>query len=71
MNDLLDIIYKRIVLFYRIVLTLVITLIYSGIWMLLEKVIDGEVVNRTVDNIIMLLFIPIIFLATKTFKKLN
>lgn len=61
MNDLLDIIYKRIVLFYRIVLTLVITLIYSGIWMLLEKVIDGEVVNRTVDNIIMLLFIPIIF----------
>lgn len=71
MNDLFDVIYKRIVLFYRIVLTLVITLIYSDIWMLLEKMIDGEIVNRTVDNIVMLLFIPIIFLATKSFKKLN
>ena len=71
MNDLFNVIYKRIVLFYRIVLTLVIALIYSDIWMLLEKVIDGEIVNRTVDNIVMLLFIPIIFLATKSFKKLN
>jgi hypothetical protein len=53
----------------RVLITLIITWMYCNIWMILEKIIDGQVTNRLVDNIIMLLFIPIIYLATKTIVK--
>lgn len=52
-------------IFKRIIATCIITLCYCAVWMLLELIIDGQVLNRKIDNIIMLLFIPIIFIATK------
>ena len=48
----------------RIVLTLSIILLYGWIWMYLENMIYGAIENRRVDNIMMILFIPIIFIAT-------
>lgn len=53
----------------RIIMTCFITLGYSAIWSLLELLIDGQVTNRLVDNIIMTLFIPIIYRATKCIEK--
>ncbi len=54
---------------FRFLITLIITWMYCNVWMVLEKIIDGQVTNRLVDNIIMLLFIPIIYLATKSIVK--
>jgi hypothetical protein len=51
-------------IYKRIILTCIITYIYCLIWMALEFVIDGVIVNRWIDNIIMLLFIPIIWIAS-------
>lgn len=48
----------------RIVLTLLITTIYCYVWMGLELLLYGRIENRTVDNIVMLLFVPVIYLAT-------
>ena len=48
----------------RIIKTLLITWLYCIIWILLEFVIYGNVENSIVDNIIMLLFIPVIYKAT-------
>ena len=53
----------------RLILTLIITWAYCGIWIWLEKTIEGQVRNSVVDNIIMLLFIPIIYMATYAFIK--
>ena len=50
----------------RIILTLMITYLYCNLWILLERIIDGKVIHRTVDDIIMLLFVPIIYIATKS-----
>ena len=48
----------------RIVLTLFIILLYGWVWMYLENMIYGAIENRLVDNIMMILFIPFIFIAT-------
>ena len=48
----------------RIVLTLFIILLYGLVWMYLENMIYGAIENRLVDNIMMILFIPFIFIAT-------
>lgn len=56
-------------LIIRICLTLFITLAYCYAWSWLEKLIDGCIVNRTVDNIMMLLFMPIMFIATDVLIK--
>lgn len=48
----------------KIALTTGIMTIYCYAWQWLELVIDGKIVNRKVDNIIMLLFVPIIWIAT-------
>ena len=48
----------------RFCLTNSIILIYCLIWQILEFIIDGRIVNRKVDNIIMLLFTPITWIAT-------
>lgn len=53
----------------RLLLTLLITWIYCCIWILLEKMIDGHTVNRIVDNIVMMLFVPIIYIATDSMIK--
>lgn len=53
----------------RTYLALLIALIYANVWILLEKIIDGCAVTRTVDNIIMFLFAPIIFIATDKLVK--
>jgi hypothetical protein len=37
---------------------------YCGIWMLLEVLLCGELQPRLVDDIMMLLFIPMIYKAT-------
>ena len=55
--------------FIRVCLTVFITFIYCCVWMMLEKIIDGCIVDSLVDNIIMLLFIPIIFISTDVFVK--
>ena len=48
----------------RIVLTLFITWLYGWVWIYLEKMIYGVITNRLVDNIMMILFLPLIFIAT-------
>ena len=48
----------------RIVLTLFIILLYGWVWIYLENMIYGAIENRLVDNIMMILFIPFIFIAT-------
>lgn len=48
----------------RIVLTLFIILLYGWVWMYLENMIYGAIENRPVDNIMMILFTPFIFIAT-------
>lgn len=53
----------------RIVLTLFITLLYCWAWMYLDNMIYGVIENRLVDNIMMVLFIPFIFIATDVLIK--
>lgn len=53
----------------RLLITLLITWIYCAIWVWLEKIIDGSITNRIVDNIIIMLFVPIIYIATDTMVK--
>lgn len=53
----------------RIVLTLFIILLYGWVWMYLENMIYGAIENRLVDNIMMILFIPFIFIATNKLIK--
>ena len=53
--------YNRI--FLASIKTLMWTLFYSGKWVLLEFIVEGKITDRPVDNIIMLLFIPMIFVA--------
>ena len=53
--------YDRI--FLASIKTLMWTLFYSGKWVLLEFIVEGKITDRPVDNIIMLLFIPMIFVA--------
>lgn len=48
----------------RLFLTFLITLLYSTTWEMLEKMLYGQTQHRTVDDIVMLLFIPIIWIAT-------
>ena len=50
---------------YKILLTCVITLAYCIIWEMLEKAIYGQIQGRIVDDIIMLLFIPVIWKAVE------
>lgn len=45
--------------------TVVITWIYCEIWIIVEKLIHGQNQRNPVDDIMMMLFIPIIWLATK------
>lgn len=52
----------------RIIITGFITLGYSIVWMLLELLIEGQIRDSIVDNIIMGLFIPVIYIATKTYE---
>lgn len=49
----------------RIFTTCIFIFFYCVVWMLLELIIDGQIVNKIIDNIIILLFVPIIFMATK------
>ena len=53
----------------RIILTLIITWLYCSAWIWLEKITEGSVTDRKADNIIMLLFVPIIFIATDVIAK--
>lgn len=48
----------------RFCLTNILVLIYCKVWQWLEIIIDGQITSRKVDNIIMLLFIPVIWIAT-------
>lgn len=56
-------------LIIRFCLTLFITFTYCYVWVWLEQKIDGCIVNRPVDNIMMVLFMPIIFIATDVLIK--
>lgn len=52
----------------RFIITGFITLGYSIVWMLLELLIKGQIRDNIVDNIIMGLFIPVIYIATKNYE---
>jgi len=47
----------------RIIKTGVWTIIYCITWMVLELIIDGCITDRIVDDVIMLMFIPMIYKA--------
>lgn len=53
----------------RLCMTLFITFMYRAVWIWISQLIDGCIVNRTVDNIMMVLFMPIIFIATDVLTK--
>lgn len=53
----------------RVFFTLSISLLYCVIWEILEKIFYGEIQHRVVDDVIMLLFIPVIYVATEHFIK--
>ena len=48
---------------FQIVFTMVWTLFYCLLWIALEWVVYGKVQNSLVDNVIMVMFIPVIWLA--------
>lgn len=47
----------------KICKTIILTFVICTIWSLLEYVIYGEIEDRIVDNIMMVLFIPVIYRA--------
>lgn len=47
----------------RIIQTAIWTMIYAFVWIVLEVIIYGNVTDRLIDNIMMLLFIPMIYKA--------
>lgn len=47
----------------RIIMTLLIALLYSVIWQKLEIAIYKKIEPRIVDDIMMILFLPIIYMA--------
>lgn len=48
----------------RLLCTLLISYILCILWIGLEKLITGQIQDSIVDNVIMILFIPVIWLAT-------
>ena len=53
----------------RLLKTCVSTLLYACVWMILEKLIYGTVMNRLVDNIMLLLFVPMIYKSMRNKKQ--
>lgn len=53
----------------RIFFTLSISLLYCVMWEIFLKIFHGEIQHRVVDDIIMLLFMPVIYMATECFIK--
>ena len=47
----------------RIIKTLFVVWIYCIVWMLLEKILYGQIEYRIVDDIMMILFSPMIYKA--------
>ena len=47
----------------QIIKTLFVVLLYCIVWSLLEVILYGQAENRDVDNIMMVLFIPMIYKA--------
>ena len=50
----------------KICKTIILTFVICAIWSLLEYVIYGEIEDCIVDNIMMILFIPVIYRAVVT-----
>ena len=48
-----------------IIQTAMVTVILCGIWQMLEHLIYGEIQPRIVDDIMMLLFIPFIYISAR------
>ena len=48
-----------------IIQTAIVTVILCGIWQMIEYLIYGEVQPRIVDDIMMLLFIPFIYISAR------
>ena len=48
-----------------IIQTAIVTVILCGIWQMLEYLIYGEVQPRIVDDIMMLFFIPFIYISAR------
>lgn len=53
----------------RIGMTCLITICYCVVWMILELIINGKISDNIIDNIMMLLFMPIIFISTENMMK--
>ncbi len=47
----------------RIMKTFLVLSVYCWFWQILELEIEGPVTNRLVDNLIMIMFIPVIYIA--------
>lgn len=45
--------------------TLCLSLIYCVVWILLEVLMNGMIVDRPIDNMMMLLFLPVIYKAVE------
>lgn len=48
----------------RLLCTLFMTYFYCLLWIVLEKLITGQIKDSLVDNVVMILFVPVIWLAT-------
>lgn len=48
---------------FRLFFTLVVTLLYCLLWMALEWAIFGQIQNDIVDNFMMVMFMPTIWMA--------
>lgn len=48
----------------RLLCALFMTCFYCLLWIVLEKLITGQIKDSLVDNVVMILFVPVIWLAT-------
>lgn len=55
----------------KVIKTCCVTLAYCLVWMALERLIYGQVTSRIVDDIMMLLFIPIVWKAVDNTVKIR
>ena len=55
----------------NIILTCLVTLIYCAIWMILEFIIYKTIQNRLIDNIMIITFVPMIYIAISRTKTIQ
>lgn len=51
----------------KFILTMILVYVWCILWTGLEYLIEGQITNRTVDNIMTIIVIPIIYFAVSNF----